>query len=88
MRYIWLNPHNHNPIIIKKAIKRRLNDMFYQQWHSNISEMSSCTFYRMFKSELKLEKYLLSLNRSEQIYLFKCRCRNTKLPVVVLGYSF
>ena len=88
MRYIWLNPQNYNPIVIHKAIKQRLNDMFHQQWHSNISEMSSCTLYRMFKSECKLEKYLLNLNKSEQINLCKFRCRDTKLPVVVLGYSF
>ena len=88
MTYIWLSPHNHNPIVIHKAIKQRLNDMFHQQWHSNISEMSSCTLYRMFKSECKLEKYLLNLNKPEQINLCKFRCRDTKLPVVVLGYSF
>ena len=49
--------------------------------------MSSCTSYRMFKSDFKLEKYLLRLNKSEQINLCKFRCRNTKLPVVVLGYA-
>ena len=87
MRNLWLSPHNHNPMLIKKAINQRLNDMFYQQWHSNISEMSSCTFYRMFKCDFKLEKYLLKLNKSEQINLCKFRCRNTKLPVVVLGYA-
>ena len=68
-------------------MKLRLSDMFYQQWHSNITEMSSCTFYRIFKNNLKLEKYLLDLNVSERINLCKFRCRNSKLPVIVLGFA-
>ena len=87
MGNLWQNQHIENPIWIKKAIKLRLSDMFLQEWHSKITEMSSCTFYKMFKSNLILEKYLLKLDISERINLCKFRCRNTKIPIHILGYA-
>ena len=65
----------------------RLNDIFLQDWYSNISEMNSCITYKLFKSNLKLEKYLLELNTSERINLCKFRCKNSKILVVVMGYA-
>ena len=87
MGNLWLTNHNHNLMWVKNAIKLRLSDMYYQKWHSNVTEMSSCIFYKMFKNNLILENYLLNLNVSERINLCKFRCRNTKLPVIVLGYA-
>ena len=71
----------------KKAISLKLNDMYFQEWHSNITKMNSCFCYKMFKDSLKLENYLLNLNISESINLCKFRCRNSKIPVHVLGYK-
>ena len=88
MTNIWLNPLNFNPLWIKKSLNLRLNDIFSQQWHSNIMEMNSCISYKLFKNELKFEKYLLNLDITERINLCKFRCRNSKIPVVVLGYAY
>ena len=87
MGNIWLNPQSFNPLWIKKTMNLRLNDIFLQDWYSNISEMNSCITYKLFKSNLKLEKYLLELNTSDRINLCKFRCRNSKIPVVVMGYA-
>ena len=87
MSNIWKNFSNVNHIWIKKAISLKLNDMYFQEWHSDINKMNSCFCYKMFKDSLKLENYLLNLNISESINLCKFRCRNSKIPVHVLGYK-
>ena len=71
MRNIWLNPLNYNPFWIKKSLNLRLNDIFFQQWHSNIMEMNSCITYKLFKNEIKFEKYLMNLDITERINLCK-----------------
>ena len=88
MRNIWLNPLNFNPLWIKKSLNLRLNDIFSQQWHSNIMDMNSCITYKLFKNEIKFEKYLMNLDITERINLCKFRCRNSKIPSVVQGYAY
>ena len=60
--------------------------MFKQEWHYELSQKSSCTLYRSFKLNLELEKYFTLPNCSDKINICKLRCRNTKIPVVILGY--
>ena len=88
MTNVWRNPYNFNPEWIKKSLALRLNDMYEQNWHSNINEMNSCITYKLIKRELKLEKYLLQLNRHERINLCKFRCRNSKIPIITQGYAY
>ena len=42
---------------------------------------SQCKVYRMFKSEIKLEKYLVEFKDKDRVILSKFRCRNHKFPV-------
>ena len=49
--------------------------------------MSSCITYRTFKTEFKLESYLMLPESSDRINICKFRCRNSKMPVVILGYK-
>ena len=87
MQNVWLNPLNFNTEWIRKEISLRLNDIFYQKWQLDIREMKSCSTYKLFKNYLKLEAYLLKLDSTDRINLCKFRCRNSKIPVIVLGYS-
>ena len=47
---------------------------------------SSCMTYRTFKTEFKLERYLMLPDSVDRINISKFRCRNSKIPVVTLGY--
>jgi hypothetical protein len=38
-------------------------------------------FYGIFKTEFKLEPYLIRLHPSDRIYMCKLRCSNLKLPI-------
>ena len=65
---------------LKPVLKQQLSDQFIQKWFSDIDN-SSRDFYKLIKSEFKLEEYLLRLPLNNRIYLTKMRLSNIKLPV-------
>ena len=81
--YIWISQ---NLCWIKNNIKLRIRDQFLQQWYSSINNSSSCTNYRIFKKEFKLEHYLLTLPRAHAIHFYRFRLSNTNIPVVTGRY--
>ena len=83
MRNVWLNPKAVKQEWLKKAIQMKLSDKYKQEWVSEMNNMCSCILYRSFKPELKLEKYQMVLDDRDRINMFKFRCRNLKIPVVV-----
>ena len=87
MRNVWLNPELFKPDWLKKAIDLKLSDMYQQEWHSQVLAKSSCTLYRTFKTNFEMEKYLSLLECGDRINISRFRCRNTKIPVVSMGYS-
>ena len=87
MRNVWMNPEVFNSEWLKKALDLRLSDMYKQEWQNTLANKSSCILYKTFKTDMKLENYLLLLDNAERINLCKFRCRNTKTPVVLLGYA-
>ena len=86
MRHIWLDPKSYKPNQLKKEITQRLTDINKQKWLNEVATKNSCRTYRTFKTELNLEKYLSLSDRAERINICKFRCRNIKIPVVILGY--
>ena len=60
---------------IKSALKLRLND------NAKMFGNAKCTNYRMFKSELNIDSYLLNVNYTDRVALCKFCCRNHSLPV-------
>ena len=65
----------------KSVISNRLKDQFIQLWNETINRSGKCINYRMFKSEFKLENYLINLPFPSRKLLAKFRCRNHKLPI-------
>ena len=61
--------------------------MFIQEWNAEVFNKSSCLNYRIFKSELQLENYLITLTNRDRINLCKFRCGNSKLPIVTGRYQ-
>ena len=87
MGYVWLDPTLVNHNVLKKEIEQRLSDIYTQEWQSQVNTMRSCTIYRSIKPYFKQEKYLMLPNIADRINICKFRCRNTKIPVVVRGYT-
>ena len=87
MRHVWLNPDLVDHNWLKKAMELRLSDIYIQEWQSQVDTMSSCIIYRSIKPYFKQEKYLMLPNMADRINICRFRCRNTKIPVVILGYT-
>ena len=87
MANVWSNPNDINSNWLKNAIKLRLSDMFKQDWHSRMYDMSSCLNYRLFKFDHKFENYLNILDPFNRISFSRYRCGNSKIPVVLGRYT-
>ena len=66
---------------IKYKIKNVLQDHFIQSWFSDIEKSSRHEFYGIFKTEFKLESYLIKLPRFHNSWICKFRTANIKIPV-------
>ena len=85
MGTVWLNPNVINHEWLKKSITLKLTDMSKQEWRNEMATKSSCTIYRSYKTVPELETYQTLLDNVDRINMFKFRCRNLKIPVVVYG---
>ena len=65
----------------KVILKQRIRDQFLQKWSSEINIISKCINYRMFKTSLHLEEYLLTLSYHQRCKMARFRCRNHNLPI-------
>ena len=83
MRNVWLNPKGFKQEWLKTSVTQKLSDKSKQKLRSDFDKYNSCIIYKTFKSDIKLEKYQTLLNNRDRINMFKFRCRNLKIPVVV-----
>ena len=81
LSFIWRDQIPMDRKILKSLISRQLKDQFIQRWFSEMNNSSRGAFYSEFKTEFRLESYLLKLNTPERIYISKLRCSNLKIPV-------
>ena len=86
MRNIWLNPKSCKPNQLRNAVTQQLTNIFKQNWLSDVADKRSCITYRTFKTEFNLELYLMLPDCADRINISKFRCRNSKIPVAILGY--
>ena len=80
MSNLW-RENNLNVVWFKNATALRILDIFKQNWKSEVDEGSVCATYRIYKQELKSEKYLNLLDTAERISLAKFRCGSNRLPI-------
>ncbi len=83
--YNWIS-QSANQKCFKHNVKSRIQDQFLQNWNSLVNNSSSCTNYRTFKKDFKLESYLLLLPTNHAINLSRFRLSNTNIPVVTGRY--
>ena len=65
---------------LKNSLHLRLNDIFKQEWYSQLQSNRHCSNYRIFKEHHQLESYLSMLNDMDRINMCKFRCRSTNIP--------
>ena len=80
---VLMQPNSHLSYVnwVKNSIKLRLNDIFKQEWHSQLYINRKCSNYRIFKDIFQFEPYLCNLDDKERKDLCKFRCRATNIPV-------
>jgi hypothetical protein len=90
-----MNPHilRYNVTLhgdsIPFILKQKLLDQYIQHWFQQINSSSRGEFYSIFKTEFKLEPYLIRLHPSDRIYMCKLRCSNLNfLSKLVDGQIF
>lgn len=79
--HLWNDQIPLNTDFLKLCVKQRLQDHFIQKWFSDMLNSSRGEFYSKFKTEFKLENYLLNLNCVNRIYITKLRTCNLKFPI-------
>ena len=73
-------------LYIKTAVKRRINDMYRQEWCDDSTVHRACDYYSKIKNEHKFEKYLLDLNYNKRSIVAQFRSRSNYLPVHISKY--
>ena len=66
---------------ILATIKEKFKSNFMSNWRIEIENSVSCIGYDEFKSDFKLEPYLLKLKFGHRLTLAKFRCRSNYLPI-------
>ena len=67
---------------IKNFMKNNTTDLAHQHWYTNATQNSLCTNYVRYKSQLKIENYVSTLQRKKRIIFSKFRCAPSILPTV------
>lgn len=66
---------------MKHSIELRIDDMYKQNWSSEVDTNRLCNIYRLFKSDFKIEQYISKLPVNDCLTLSKFRCSNSRLPI-------
>ena len=82
MSNLWYEYEKIDKNWFKMNIKLKLSDILRQKWWETIQERPICINYRIFKTDLKLESYILKIPDPYRTALTKFRCGNHRLPVV------
>lgn len=64
-----------------KIVKSRLNDQYFQNWHSQLQLSSKGINYNLFKSNIEFENYIHVLYGKLFFNMFKFRTSNHKFPI-------
>ena len=69
-----------NPTSVKRQISETLVDLHTQDWHQKVNLSSKGKNYYLYKQNIKLENYLVKLNKKQHSALLKYRLSNHRLP--------
>ena len=87
-RQLWSKQHiwrsqasEENAKWLKLRVERSLKDQWIQKWYEEVSERTSCSTYRLYKTLYRMEPYL-SMNLETRTSIIKLRTNNNKIPIV------
>ena len=81
---VWLQQGVSNRHSFLRQCKRRLRDIYIQNWSELINLKSSCLLFKNFHVDFKLSKYLILVNvKKYRLALTNIRLKNHKLPNIV-----
>ena len=80
MRNIWLSLESVSRDWLKHSVEHKLQDLDMQKWRNEVERNHSCTNYKLYKSDVGLERYILVLDPLLINSLCKYRCGNHNLP--------
>merc|ERR1712030_50726 len=87
-RNVYPNEKNNTSTWLDKIkIKSSLGEIFRLKWLNDTMENNHCRIYRIFKTNLNLENYLVKLDLHDRINLCKFRCSNSRIPTVAGRYN-
>lgn len=72
---------------LKRTLTVNFERIARQEWARNVSENRMCSIYKSHKVELRLERYLTLLSRTDATNLARFRCATPKLESVRGIYS-
>ena len=88
LSYIWHEDTNQiDPVAFKTVINQKICDIESQNWNSDVQDSSHCRNYRLFKTNLRMETYLLKLSPTHAVDLCRFRCQNHRLPITQGRYD-
>lgn len=88
LSYMWDNQQYIDNKQCKLLVHQQIEDQALQKWHADMASSTMCKTYKLFKTELVFENYILNLHTKERIALTRFRCANSKLPVYNQIYMY
>ncbi len=82
MAEVWENQTFGTINMLKYNISKNLKCHFITKWKNELNNMTSYDVYAHFKQNVKMEKYLICLNKNQCIAICKFRTNNAHLPKV------
>ena len=80
--FIWEDQEDINGAVFIQIFRQRIFDCAMQMWSLQISDISKLCTYKLFKGELKVERYLLlNLPRRLTVIFAKFRISNYDLEI-------
>ena len=74
MSNIWLNQNSRSSVWLSNSVEQKLKDHFIQEWSEDMNPTSKDVCYRIFKTELKIERYISISSYNYMFNFCKFRC--------------
>ena len=84
---VWYSQSFINSTWLQKALKQKLNDIFIQNWNSQVQSTSESNIYKIYKTKFEQSIYISILSTSLCKSFIRFRTRNHRLPIEVGRWS-
>ena len=83
LNFVWMQQESVDCKWLKNVLRSRISDINIQNWHNEMTINSHCVSYQLFKDNLRLEPYIITLlNTCQSITMCKFRCGNSNIRYI------